>query len=100
MINFFKGVLSENGTPSSKRVAFFILLFAFLVECAVNLIWNRLLSDTLRDQLYYALLTALGAIFVVNIGDKIKEIKITQSNNNAAVGAASPPPAPNTTIVK
>lgn len=91
MRKFLKDALSESGTASSKRIAFFILLFAFLMECAVNLIWVRLLSDTLRDQLYYAMLTALGAIFGGNILQNIKDIKVTQSNNNKAVGEPTPP---------
>ena len=97
MIKFIKDALSESGTPSSKRIAFFVLLFAFLAQCAVCLIWKRLLDPTLRDQLYYAMLTALGTIFGVNILEKYKDIKVTQSNNNKEVGA--PSPIPDTTIV-
>lgn len=97
MIKFIRDVLSENGSPSSKRVAFFILLFAFLLELAVNLIWNKLLSDTLRDQLYYAMLSCLAVIFGVNITQMVKDIKVTQSQNNAASGL--PSPTPDTTVI-
>lgn len=86
---FIKDVLSENGSASSKRVAFFILLFAFLAECAVDVIWGRLLSDTLRDQLYYAMLTTLGAVVGVTVVNALKDMKISQVNN------APTPPSPN-----
>lgn len=76
-----------------KRVAFTILLFAFLAECAVNLAWKKLLSDVLRDQLYYAMIAALGCIFGINVLQSIKDVKIAQSNNNAATGNPTPPPA-------
>lgn len=92
MLKFIKDALSESGTASSKRIAFFILLFAFLVECGVNLAWNKLLSDTLRDQLYYAMLTALGTIFGANVMEQVKNIKVTQSQNNASIGSPSPTP--------
>src|ERR1043165_3444262 len=101
MRQFIKEILSENGSGSTKRAAFWVLLFAFLAQCAVNLFWAKELSPTLRDQLYYAMLGALSVIFGVNIAQIVKDIKTTQSNNNASVGAPSPPPAPaDTTIVK
>jgi len=86
---FIKEVLSENGSASSKRVAFFILLFAFLAQLAVDLVWGKLLSDTLRDQLYYAMLTTLGAVVGVTVFNGFKDMKIAQSSNNG--GAANPP---------
>lgn len=97
MIKFIREAMSENGTPSIKRVTLVVLLGAFLGECIVNLIWNKLLSDVLRDQLYYAMISCLGVIFGINILQGVKDIKIAQSNNNAQVGA--PSPAPDTTIV-
>lgn len=97
MIPFIRSVLSENGTPSVKRVTLVILLFAFLGECAINLAWGRLLADTLRDQMYYAMISCLGVIFGINILQGVKDIKIAQSQNNASVG--QPSPIPDTTIV-
>jgi len=97
MIKFLREAMSEGGTASIKRVTLVVLLFAFLAECVVNLVWNKLLSDVLRDQLYYAMISCLGVIFGINILQGVKEIKIAQSNNNAQVGA--PSPAPDTTIV-
>lgn len=91
MKSFIKDALSENGTASAKRIAFFILLFAFLVECSINMIWAKILDSTLRDQLYYAMLTTLGSIIGVTLINSYKEVKIAQSNNNATVGASSPP---------
>lgn len=91
LLKFLRQALSDGGEASSKRISFFILLFAFLAECAVNLIWKRLLDPTLRDQLYYAMLIALGCIFGVNVLERYKDIKIAQSNNNAATGNPTPP---------
>lgn len=97
MIKFIKEALSESGSPSSKRISFFILLGAFLGECGYNIVTGKSLSPTLTDQLYYAMLLALGTIFGVNVLEKYRDIKVTQSNNNAQVGA--PSPSPDTTIV-
>jgi hypothetical protein len=99
-MSFLKEAFSEAGTPSIKRLTLAVLLAAFLTECFVDVGWGKLMSDTLRDQLYYAFLATLGAILGMNILNGIKDIKIAQSNNNAAVGAPSPPPAAaDTTIV-
>lgn len=101
MLKFLKEALSENGVASIKRWTLETLKWSFLAECAIYLIWGKLLEPTLRDQLYYAFLGTLGTVFGVNILNGIKDIKMKQSDNNAAVGAASPPPPPpDTTIVK
>jgi hypothetical protein len=102
LLTFVKDALSENGTPSIKRVTLIILLFAFLAECLYNIITGKVLSSVLTDQLYYAMIACLGVIFRINILQGEKDVKITQSNNNASVGAASPPPPPpdTTTVVK
>ena len=97
MIQFFKEALSENGSASIKRVTLMILLFAFLAECVYNAITGKTISSVLTDQLYYAMIACLGVIFGINILQGVKDIKITQSNNNAQVGAPSPPPAATTT---
>lgn len=86
--------MSESGTPSIKRVTLIILLFAFLTECVYNGATGKSLSSVLCDQLYYALVSCLGVIFGVNILQGIKDIKITQSQNNKAIGAPSPTPDP------
>ena len=96
-MSFLKEALSEGGTASIKRITLMILLAAFLSECVANIGWGKLLSDVLRDQLYYAFLTTLGTIIGVSVLNGIKDIKIAQSNNNASVGA--PSPAPDTTVV-
>lgn len=99
MRQFIKDAMSESGVPSIKRVTLVILLFSFLAECTYNALTGKVLSSVLTDQLFLAMISCLGVIFGVNIAQSIKEVKITQSSNNASVGAASPPPA-DTTIVK
>jgi len=84
MIKFIKETLSENGSPSSKRVAFFILLLAFLAQFPVSFIWGKIADPTLRDQLYYAMLMALCTIFGVNMYEKYRDIKMSQNNNSAS----------------
>lgn len=88
---FLKDALSESGTASAKRIAFFVLLFAFLAQCTLNMVWKLILDPTLRDQLYYAMLTTLGTIIGVTAINSFKDIKIAQSNNNAATGQSTPP---------
>lgn len=97
MIAFIREAMSESGVPSIKRVTLVILLFAFLAECVYNGVTGRSLSSVLVDQLYYAMISCLGVIFGINILQGVKDIKITQSQNNAKVGA--PSPVPDTTIV-
>jgi Na+/glutamate symporter len=96
MKNFIKDVLSEKGIPSTKRVAFFLLLLVFVAVIFVNLVWGKMLNEVLGSQLYYMLNALLIAIIGSNILDTVKEVKTVQSNNNATVGAASPnqPPPP------
>ena len=96
MKNFIMDVLSEKGIPSTKRVAFFLLLLVFVVIIFVNIVWGKVLDAVLGSQLYYMLNALLIAIIGSNILDTVKEVKTVQSNNNATVGAASPnqPPPP------
>lgn len=108
MKKFIYLVLSEKGIPSSKRVAFFFLLFIFVLVIVVNIIWGKVLDATLGSQLYYMLNALLIAIIGSNVLDTVKEIKTTQSNNNATVGAPSPTqqpaapasPAPVTNVIQ
>lgn len=100
MIQFIRDAMSENGTPSIKRVTLVILLFAFLTECVYNGITGKSLSSVLTDQLYYAMISCLGVIFGINILQGVKDIKITQSTNNAKVGSPSPTPDPTTITSK
>lgn len=91
MIQFLKQALSEDGTPSSRRIAFYILLFAFLGECLANIAWKLAMQDTLRDQLYYAMLTALGTVFGGNAINAYIDWKKKQADSNATVGSSTPP---------
>lgn len=93
MIQFIKQALSEDNQASSRRIAFYILLFAFLGECFVNIGWRLSMADTLRDQLYYAMLTALGTIFGGNAINAYVEWKKKQAESNAAAGSSTPPVA-------
>lgn len=93
---FLRLTLSEDGNPSAKRVALFILLFLFIFEALYNLFTGKVPDQTLQSQLYYLLTTAYGLVFGSNIVSAIKDIKVIQSNNNTKVNAPSPtqPPAP------
>jgi hypothetical protein len=93
MKTFIRLVLSEEGLPSSKRVAFFILLFVFLFVDIVNLFTAKKLDVVLQDQLFYAMQGAMLTIFGSNILNKVSELKKVQSSNNAKVGEPSPTPA-------
>lgn len=96
-MSFLKEAFSEAGEPSIKRLTLAVLLVAFLTELFLDICIGKHASDTLRDQLYYSFLATLTAILGMNVLNKIADIKIAQSNNNASVGA--PSPAPDTTIV-
>lgn len=87
---FFFAALSENGSPSSKRLVLFFLLFLFIFLTLYNLFTGKSPSSVFIDQLYLMLTTSLGVVFGANVLDTIKEIKTVQSNNNAKVGAPSP----------
>jgi hypothetical protein len=75
---FLKGILSENGIPSSKRVICFLLLFTFLFEVLYNMLakGHPAPTETLQSQLYYTLVTNLGLIFGSNIVNSIKDAKL------------------------
>lgn len=62
---FIKGILQGSGTGlSSKRVVMFIFVAAFIATVIANLCKKTLLLDsTVRDQLYYAMLTAISLVF-------------------------------------
>jgi hypothetical protein len=75
MKNFIKSVLSENGEPSSKRWAFFTLLYLFCGVCILNFFTGKMLSPVLQDQLYYMLVACLVAIFGINVAQTIKSDK-------------------------
>ena len=90
MMKFILSVLSENGSPSSKRFITFLLLIVFIFAYLFNLFTGKSPSETFSSQLYLMLTTGIGVIFGSNILDTIKDIKIAQSNNNAKVGAPSP----------
>jgi hypothetical protein len=92
MKNFLYAVLAENGTPSSKRFITFLLLLLWIFAFVYNLVTGKTASETYTTQHYLMLTTGLGLIFGSNVLDTIKSIKVTQSNNNAQVGASSPTP--------
>jgi len=88
MKQFLKDVLSENGQPSSKRWAFFTILYVFVGICIYNIITGKTLSPTLQDQLYYMLLALLGSVVGSNVLDTVKNIK-------TGTGPSNPPPPAN-----
>lgn len=90
--------LSESGIPSSKRIAFFLLLLVFLFLVVLNTFTGKKPDVTLQDQLYYMLTTLAGLVFGSNVLNKIADVKKTQSENNTKVG--SPSPTPDTTVIK
>lgn len=80
MIPFLRSVLSENGSPSSKRVVLFILVFLFVFLVIWNLCTGKSVSTTLSDQVYYAMLYVVSLIFGSNIVSSIKDIKAGPQN--------------------
>jgi hypothetical protein len=77
---FFREVLSENGSPSSKRVAFFLVLCSFIIYIFINLFTGRKLDADLQNKLFDILLIGWAIIFGVNIADKwqaVQQTKIT-----------------------
>jgi len=97
IFTFTRSILSERGEPSIKRVTLVTVLLVWIIQFFVNLFTGKAPAEYLRDQLFELILVTLGTVFGINILNGVKDIKIAQSNNNAAVGA--PSPAPDTTIV-
>jgi len=95
--SFFLGMLSEEGTPSSKRMVMFLLLAVFVICVFVNLFTGKKPDQVFLDQNFYLLTTAMGLVFGANVLNKIAEVKKVQSENNKAVG--SPSPAPDNVVV-
>lgn len=75
MFNFLKSVMSENGSPSSKRVVLFILVFLFVFEIIWNLCTGKSIATTLSDQVYYGMLYVVSLVFGSNVVNSIKDIK-------------------------
>jgi hypothetical protein len=102
MKKFIWQAMSESGSPSIKRCVLVWSLVLFTAELVVNAIGKqRVLDQTLQTQLFELVCGSLAAVLGINVLNGIKDIKIKQSDNNAAVGAPSPPPAaPDTTIVE
>jgi len=64
MIQLIKSALSGiRGDISTKRVILFLLVFTFISEIFLSLFKHLEASPTLRDQLYYFMLTNLGLVF-------------------------------------
>lgn len=99
MKKFIYLVLSENGMPSSKRTITFLLLLAFLAVVFINVFTTKQPIAELREELFYAFSGSLATIFGSNALDAWKDVKKTQSANNATVGAPSPTPSPDTTTI-
>ena len=71
MIQFIKGVFTDSdGMPSSKRVVMFILLIVFVTVTISNLYWGKLLNQSILDQLDFALIYTISAVF----GEKVTDI--------------------------
>jgi hypothetical protein len=90
--SFFRLVLSEDGTPSAKRVAFFIALTWFLFIATVNLFTGKSVAQVILDDLFFIIQSLLVSIIGVSVANLIADVKKTQSSNNAKVGAPSPTP--------
>jgi hypothetical protein len=89
--NFFT-VLQEGDSDkvSSRRVITFALLILWTFGYFYNIFTGKSPSETYSTQLYLMLTTGMGIIFGSGIADTIAKVKIKQSDNNAAIGAASP----------
>lgn len=63
MKNAILSILKGTGDSlSSKRVALFIFIFAFLAECGLAYV-KLTLPDTLRDELFYTMQGLILAVF-------------------------------------
>jgi hypothetical protein len=98
MKNFIRLMLSESGEPSSKRFAFFVVLFLFVFVVVYNMITGKSPSPSLSEQVFEAFLVLSGLVSVSGITNMMGNVKIKQAEANASVGA--PSPTPDTTIVK
>ena len=98
MLHFIKGVLSEQGQPSSKRVAFFVLLFLFVGVCVYNIITGKMLTPTLQDQLYYMLTASLLAILGSNVITAVKDVKTSGTQQFPEPSTTQPGAQTNTEI--
>lgn len=68
-----KSILAGSGTGlSSKRVVMFLLLFMFLATLIIDLLFTKLLDPTLRDELFYSMLTMFGLVFGENAMTALK----------------------------
>ncbi len=68
-----KSILAGSGTGlSSKRVVMFLLLFMFLATLIIDLAFKKLLDSTLRDELFYSMLTMFGLVFGENAMEALK----------------------------
>ena len=63
-MKFINSLFSDvNGSVSSKRLVMFVLLSIFGICVLVNLFTGKNLDATFKDQLYYAFLWVVSAIF-------------------------------------
>lgn len=93
MKNFIWQAMSESGSVSIKRCILVWALILFTLELVVNAVGKqRVLDPTLQTQLFELLCGSLATVVGINIFNGYKDIKLRQSDNNAQVGAASPPP--------
>lgn len=64
MRNAIKSILTGiGGSLSSKRVALFIFIFAFLGQSAIWYVFGKLPDPTLRDEIFYTLSGLIVAVF-------------------------------------
>ncbi len=72
---FVKDVLSERGRGSSKRVAFFIVLFVFLGLVLVSTFTGKQPAPELREELFYIMSGLLASVVGSNAINAWKEVK-------------------------
>jgi uncharacterized membrane protein len=72
MKEFLKGIFSEDGTPSSKRVVMFLLTLLFVFISLVNLFTGKNLSEILQNQLFYLLCWSFSIVLGGNLIQAIK----------------------------
>jgi hypothetical protein len=92
MKKFIISAMSEpDGTGSIKRVVFLVLIILFCVIFMYCHITKTNPFEILLNDLRTFIIYMGGLIFGGNVVNAVKEIKVTQSNNNATVGEATPP---------
>jgi hypothetical protein len=88
MIKSIQSILTGvDGTLSSKRIVFILLVLVFVGVIIVNLVWKRVLDDGLRSQLFDLITIHAGLVFGEPAMSALKSVR---GNAMAAAGEDKP----------